>query len=415
MSKIKLKFIIALLFYSTFVFSQNKEKFVFIDSNIIEADSSITLYLSFKVPNKNLVFKKNSEDSYKAGISINYEISSNKNIIDRASIQRSISVQSYDETIRHDSFLQGLSEIKLQSGNYEIKPFISIDNSQISFIDEPIIIERNKYLNIANPIICSLTNEVCSGSQLKLVNLSNMVNYGDYNSIILLPADNKYDSLHISLRQEGKIILEKSVGEKVLTPVKFTECEKGIFIEGDSTIKKNQTYFILRDFGNKIMEGKVKIIATSNKDTVHNYFQEVYWLNKPKSLSEPETAFKFLEMIESKDKLKELLKNNNDDYLLALNQYWVNKNPNKNDTFNRLKEEYYSRIDYAIQNYDKNRGSKTNLSDRSKIYIRFGKPDQEQRIYHEGAAVKEVWYYKNLNRQFIFVDLTGLGNYTLEK
>jgi GWxTD domain-containing protein len=163
------------------------------------------------------------------------------------------------------------------------------------------------------------------------------------------------------------------------------------------------------------MEGKVKIIATSNKDTVHNYFQEVYWLNKPKSLSEPETAFKFLEMIESKDKLKELLKNNNDDYLLALNQYWVNKNPNKNDTFNRLKEEYYSRIDYAIQNYDKNRGSKTNLSDRSKIYIRFGKPDQEQRIYHEGAAVKEVWYYKNLNRQFIFVDLTGLGNYTLEK
>lgn len=415
MSKIKLTFIIALLFYSVSVLAQNKEKLVFIESNIVETDSIFTIYLTFKVPNINLVFKKNSEKDYKARISINYEIIKDKKIVNRASIQRTISVKSYEETIREDSYLQGLSEIKLQKGDYEISPFISIDNSQISYIDELLVIDSKKSLNITKPIICTFDKESCTDSQVKLVNMGNMIHYGDDNSILFIPANKNYDSLKVIIRQEGKNILEKSISEKVITAFSFAECSGGIFLESDSTITGMKEYFILRDFGNIITEGKIKIIVNSGVDTVHNYFQDVFWLNKPKSLSDPETAFKFLEIIENRDKLKDILKNNDDDYLLALNEYWTKNNPNPNNSFNRLKEEYYSRIDYAIMSYDKNRGSKTNLSDRSKIYIRFGKPDQEQRIYHEGAAVKEVWYYKNLNRQFIFVDLTGLGNYTLEK
>lgn len=415
MSKIKSTFIIAFLFYSVTVFSQNNEKLVFIETNIVENDSAFTIYISFKVPNTNLVFKKNSENDYRAGININYELISDKKIVNRTSIQRNISVQSYEETIRADYFLQGLTEIIVQRGKYEINPFISIDNSQISYKDETLIIDSSKEQKIDLPIICSLDKMSCSNSQLKLTNIGNRILFGEDSSILLVPTDKKYDSLKIFFRQEGKKILENHITEKFKSNFNFTECKEGLFIKYDSTSSGNKNYFILREFGNIIAEGKIKIIVIANQDTLHNYFQDVYWLNKPKSLSDPELAFKLLEIIENKEKLKGILKTNNDDYLLALNDYWSKNNPSSNKSFNRLKEEYYSRIDFAIQNYDKNRSSITNLSDRSKIYIRFGKPDQEQRIYHEGAAVKEVWYYKNLNRQFVFVDLTGLGNYTLEK
>ena len=53
-------------------------------------------------------------------------------------------------------------------------------------------------------------------------------------------------------------------------------------------------------------------------------------------------------------------------------------------------------------------------TDRGRVYIIYGKPDDIQRddtSYGTGSYV--VWYYNNLNKKFVFWDEYGFGEYQL--
>ena len=75
-------------------------------------------------------------------------------------------------------------------------------------------------------------------------------------------------------------------------------------------------------------------------------------------------------------------------------------------------EEYYSRVDYANRNYASfTEGWRT---DRGMVFIRFGPPQNiERHPFDADTKPYEVWYYYNQNREFIFVDETGFGDYRL--
>jgi len=74
--------------------------------------------------------------------------------------------------------------------------------------------------------------------------------------------------------------------------------------------------------------------------------------------------------------------------------------------------EYYRRIDYASKNFKSyNNGWNT---DMGMVYVTLGPPDQVDR---NPMAIDtkpyEVWQYYDLNRQFVFQDETGFGDYRL--
>ncbi|HEX9615291.1 MAG TPA: GWxTD domain-containing protein, partial [Bacteroidota bacterium] len=75
-------------------------------------------------------------------------------------------------------------------------------------------------------------------------------------------------------------------------------------------------------------------------------------------------------------------------------------------------EEYYHRVEYANKNFGHYMdGWKT---DRGMIYIRFGSPDNvERHPFDMNTKPYEIWYYYELERQFVFVDETGFGDYRL--
>lgn len=75
--------------------------------------------------------------------------------------------------------------------------------------------------------------------------------------------------------------------------------------------------------------------------------------------------------------------------------------------------EFYSRADYALENFagiTNQNGAKT---DRGKIYIKFGKPDNIKRDYSQDEIVYELWTYTDIKKEFLFKDESGLGNYIL--
>jgi hypothetical protein len=75
--------------------------------------------------------------------------------------------------------------------------------------------------------------------------------------------------------------------------------------------------------------------------------------------------------------------------------------------------EYYARIKYADKHYSTpyTPGWKT---DMGMVYVIFGLPNNiERHPYEMGTKPYEIWDYYDINRQFVFVDDSGFGDYRL--
>ncbi|MCX5800505.1 MAG: GWxTD domain-containing protein [Candidatus Eisenbacteria bacterium] len=93
-------------------------------------------------------------------------------------------------------------------------------------------------------------------------------------------------------------------------------------------------------------------------------------------------------------------------------EFWKKKDPYPETPENEFLMEFFDRVGYANENFSSiQRGWKT---DRGRIYIRRGAPDQiDSRPFNAAGPAYEVWYYYQQNLAFVFVDRMGLGDYEL--
>jgi len=93
--------------------------------------------------------------------------------------------------------------------------------------------------------------------------------------------------------------------------------------------------------------------------------------------------------------------------------FWKKKDPTPNTERNELMEEYYSRVQYANKHFG--RFTEGWKSDMGMVYIIFGAPNNvESQPFPVDSKPREIWTYYELNQQFVFVDLTGFGDYRLQ-
>ena len=92
--------------------------------------------------------------------------------------------------------------------------------------------------------------------------------------------------------------------------------------------------------------------------------------------------------------------------------FWKTKDPNKSTPENEVFNEYYRRVNYANTNFSHyTEGWK---SDMGMVYIILGVPNSVDRHPFEyDSKPYEIWEYYQINRQFVFVDYTGFGDYRL--
>ena len=93
-------------------------------------------------------------------------------------------------------------------------------------------------------------------------------------------------------------------------------------------------------------------------------------------------------------------------------EFWRGKDPNPYTHKNEYMGDYYKRIDIANERYTHwIDGWKT---DMGMIYIVYGNPNSVERYpNNENTKPYEIWEYYNINKQFIFVDQSGFGDYKL--
>ncbi len=93
------------------------------------------------------------------------------------------------------------------------------------------------------------------------------------------------------------------------------------------------------------------------------------------------------------------------------NRFWQEYYPSADSLNNPAREEYYRRVRYANHHFgDGIEGWRT---DRGRIYILYGPPDDIQHSMDQNFRNYEVWIYGKLQKQFVFVEDPAYGDYRL--
>jgi GWxTD domain-containing protein len=139
----------------------------------------------------------------------------------------------------------------------------------------------------------------------------------------------------------------------------------------------------------------------------------VHWMGMPSQTSDLDQAIEQLRYVAKSGDIKKMKKLQGEQKMTAFRDFWSRMDPTPETEINELMEEYYRRVDFANQNYSGfQEGWK---SDRGMVYILLGAPSEvERHPFESDSRPYEIWTYESINRYFVFVDRTGLGDYRLE-
>ncbi len=116
--------------------------------------------------------------------------------------------------------------------------------------------------------------------------------------------------------------------------------------------------------------------------------------------------------VATQDKIRELKQVPRAERESAWQAFWRDKDPTPTTSGNEREDTYFERIAYADQHFGgADRGYR---SDRGRVYVRYGPPDNvDSRPFEIDARPYEVWHYYDLSLTFTFVDRYGFGEYLL--
>lgn len=140
----------------------------------------------------------------------------------------------------------------------------------------------------------------------------------------------------------------------------------------------------------------------------------VHWRGVSGNIQNLPLAIQQLRYIASEKQIKKMLKARDDQQRQLFLQFWREKDPTPNTLQNELMDEYYRRVNYADEHFSSIREGW--LTDMGAIYILFGPPSEiERRPFEMDMKPYEIWYYFDIDQQFVFIDMTGFGEYRLSQ
>jgi GWxTD domain-containing protein len=138
------------------------------------------------------------------------------------------------------------------------------------------------------------------------------------------------------------------------------------------------------------------------------------WFGMPRSVTDLDMAIEQLKYIARDDEASKFKEAKTpEEKMNAFMEFWKKRDPNPSTPRNEKMEEYYARVDYANKHFKHYlEGWRT---DMGMVYIMFGPPNNvERHPFEVDTKPYEIWSYYDINYSFVFVDLTGFGDYRLE-
>jgi GWxTD domain-containing protein len=191
--------------------------------------------------------------------------------------------------------------------------------------------------------------------------------------------------------------------------------------EGDTTVfievQGPLTSQILKIEQNRIQKNNYRCIVNlerGGEKAIRYRNISFYWVNIPETDEDLSMALYQMRYIITSDSLDFYEESPLEDKRGYFERFWARRDPNPNTEANELMEEYFSRVNYANREFS---GFSDDgwLSDRGRILIKFGLPDDiERHPFEIDRYPYVIWRYYNLRKVFVFSDRTGFGDYRLD-
>ena len=357
-----------------------------------------------QVPYNSVQFVKTNqgfEATYSVTVSVYDE--EKKNLITEKIWNEKIVAISFELTASPDNFNLGHRSFELTPGVYSIKTILLDNDSKNEYSSENKVTVKNfGSLPSISDIMLIAKKTLVEGNSKIIPNVSRSV-----------VTDRDPLSIFYEIYSDSACLL--FVNYEI-----FDESETSVFNSKSLMDVKSGTnqYFKNLDSVN-INLGKyfLKVTLRDSSEKVINTSTKVFisrWFGVPLTITDLDKAVDQLIYIANPEDL-ELIKaaDNRLEKAKRFVAFWRKQDPNPADEYNPVFNVYFNRIAYANENF-----STYSLegwrSDRGMVLIILGAPDNiDRHPFEYYAKPYEIWQYYNLNRQFIFIDNTGFGDYRL--
>ncbi len=362
----------------------------------------VDLRFYHKIAYDELQFVRTDDGLYKARYELTLAVyDEDGDQVDSRIKEKSVEVVTYDETNATDRFNLGDAMFRLKSGTYSMTMrLMDQDSKQVSAhkLDLKLPDYWRSDLTMSD---LTLADTVMTNPDGGLNTVPNVLwNFGMSQKQLYLVFDvysgKEWQTIPIQLR-----IIS---GKKIVRKVKNNIQRKGFRSRVVMTLPRDDLK--PGQYQLEITVGKGKHLDRRLKNLTAR------WLDMPAYALDLDKAIDQLKYIAKPGVIKKIKKAQGEDKRRLFLEYWKSVDPTPGTEVNELMDEYYTRVQFAAQNFGtKGEGWNT---DRGMVYIILGAPsDIERHPFEMDAKPYEVWVYYQINRQFIFIDDTGFGDYRL--
>ena len=194
---------------------------------------------------------------------------------------------------------------------------------------------------------------------------------------------------------------DEEVGLDSTFTVKTDQIVSNHYLKIDKKNLHNNMYNVILNYkGGSLNEERRKLIS-------------FYWETTPQTTEDIDLALRQMRYIINEDSLDKYFEADLESKKEYFNKFWAERDPNPNTTVNELMDEYFGRVNLSNKEFS-TFSSNGWYTDRGRILIKFGQPDDVERHpfeLHTNPYV--VWRYYALKKIFVFIDRTGFGDYQL--
>lgn len=380
-----------------------------------------------------------SDMEYFAPVSMGVEIFEGENRGSRRARQNAVSVfrgnfrdtvwvAEFEDTRSRLNHVQGVVQTELETGDYNFELQLTRGESAREFPSRRRDVTIPDFNSRERAGFILLNELQISDNQLSavLLNYGDNVLYGqDYDLLVLLPGSENIDpeNLKLAVYQMRPGSENETMGDPVFeAPV---TSENLFRTSGGSLSKDGDTLNLSMETGegnvqyaffsvpNKDLENaryKLEIRNGDDEEPVTERIVHSQWLDMPVSLYNRDVAINMMKFIVDDQELRRLNSGSATDKERKFRELWAERDPTPDTEFNELMDEYYSRIDYAYQNFSSMQtpGYET---DQGQAYILYGPPQNVNRRFPTDGPTREIWEYPN--RTLVFEATSGFGDFRL--
>jgi GWxTD domain-containing protein len=363
--------------------------FTFDCANFRESDTSVRIELYLKIPYSTLVFERIDSAFVGQYLATAQVIDQHKEPIAGREWKREIRVNDYNQSkangYEYDQFNLNLNINQGKNWNGYLKL-------------EDLNSSKNKELNFAIDIPKQLSDVVLKKSS----RLNPSHSYGSTDTL-----EDDWEVYRVSQDDSCSIVLSKDkkiMGKYVFAPTNLQQAGTSLIGQYRALLPFN-TY---PDLTSGTYNLQVIYNPTGDAKNVEITIASPFYLSTKDYLEKVDE----LRYIATEPEMKRLRQAAPNDRLKAWEEFWQKKDPTPTTEENEAMVDYFKRIDYCNEHFSK--GDRGYKSDRARIYMKYGPPDQiETNPFERSTQPYEIWYYYSPNQQFTFVDLYGFGEYTL--